>query len=187
MKNAYYIPHKPVIRKAAESTKIRIVYNASAKASESSPSLNDCLETGPPLQNLLWDVLVRNRLKPVALSADVKQAFLQVRIRPEDRDSLRFHWIKDKETLTIEVLRFTHALFGLVQSPFLLGATIQQHLKVIREKYPLEVEEIRRSLYVDDIISGAGIDKMRERASAARRHLLNFCRHILKYGHFNNI
>ena len=27
----------------------------------------------------------------------------------------------------------------------------------------------------------SGIDKMRERASAARRHLLNFCRHILKY------
>ena len=26
-----------------------------------------------------------------------------------------------------------------------------------------------------------GIDKMRERGSAARRHLLNFCRHILKY------
>ena len=152
VKNAYYIPHKPVIRKAAESTKIRIVYDASAKASESSPSLNDCLETGPPLQNLLWDVLVRNRLKPVAMSADVKQAFLQVRIRPEDRDSLRFHWIKDKETLTIEVLRFTRALFGLVQSPFLLGTTIQQHLEVIRETYPSEVEEIRRSLYFNDII-----------------------------------
>jgi hypothetical protein len=134
VKNAYYIPHKPVIRKAAESTKIRIVYDASAKASESSPSLNDCLETGPPLQNLLWDVLVRNRLKPVALSADIKQAFLQVRIRPEDRDSL-----------SLEVLRFTRALFGLVQSPFLLGATIQQHLEVIRENYPSEVEEIRRS------------------------------------------
>jgi hypothetical protein len=27
----------------------------------------------------------------------------------------------------------------------------------------------------------SGIDKMRERASAARTHLLNFCRHILKY------
>ena len=35
--------------------------------------------------------------------------------------------------------------------------------------------------------TGPGIDKMRERASAARRHLLNFCRHILKYWHFNNI
>jgi hypothetical protein len=29
VKNAYYIPHKPVIRKAAESTQIRIVYDAS--------------------------------------------------------------------------------------------------------------------------------------------------------------
>ena len=28
---------------------------------------------------------------------------------------------------------------------------------------------------------GVGIDKMREHASAARRHLLNFFRHILKY------
>ena len=32
-----------------------------------------------------------------------------------------------------------------------------------------------------DIYVLSGIDKMRERASAARRHLLNFCRHILKY------
>ena len=109
----FYIPHKPVIRESAESTKLRIVYDASAKANEKSPSLNDCLETGPSLQNLLWDVLVRNRLKPIALAGDLKQAFLQVRIRTEDRDDLRFHWFKD--TTTFEVLRFTRALFGLVQ------------------------------------------------------------------------
>ena len=75
----FYIPHKPVIRESAESTKLRI------------PSLNDCLETGPSLQNLLWDVLVRNRLKPVALAGNLKQAFLQIRIRLEDRGALRFH------------------------------------------------------------------------------------------------
>ena len=72
----FYIPHKPVIRESAESTKLRIVYDASAKANEKSPSLNDCLETGPSLQNLLWDVLVCNRLKPIALAGDLKQAFL---------------------------------------------------------------------------------------------------------------
>ena len=72
----FYIPHKPVIRESAESTKLRIVYDASAKANEKSPSLNDCLETGPSLQNLLWDVLVSNRLKPIALAGDLKQAFL---------------------------------------------------------------------------------------------------------------
>ena len=62
------------------------MYDASAKANEKSPSPNDCLEPGPSLQNLLWDVLVRNRLKPSALAGDLKQAFLQVRIRTEDRD-----------------------------------------------------------------------------------------------------
>ena len=49
----FYIPHKPVVRESAESTKMRIVFDASARANEKSLSLNDCLETGPPLQNLL--------------------------------------------------------------------------------------------------------------------------------------
>ena len=84
VRREFYIPHKPVIRESAESTKLRIVFHASARLNEKSPSLNDCLETGPPLQNLLWDVLVRNRLKPIALAGDLKEAFLQVRIRKED-------------------------------------------------------------------------------------------------------
>jgi hypothetical protein len=52
----FYIPHKPVVRESAESTKLRIVYDASARENEKAPSLNECLETGPPLQNLLWSV-----------------------------------------------------------------------------------------------------------------------------------
>ena len=48
----YYIPHKLVIRENAESTKMRIVYDASAKSNCSIPSLNECLETGAALQNL---------------------------------------------------------------------------------------------------------------------------------------
>ncbi|XP_028405750.1 uncharacterized protein LOC114528320 [Dendronephthya gigantea] len=147
------VVERPVIRQSAESTKTRIVFDASAKANDKCQSLNDCLETGPPLQNILWDVLVRNRLKPVALAGDLKKAFLQIRIRPEHRDVLRFHWVKEK-TSEIEVLRFTRALFGLVQSPFLLGATLKQHLESLKERYPNEVAEIGKSLYVDDVITG---------------------------------
>ena len=49
----FYLPHKAVIRENAESTKLRIVYDASARENSRSFSLNDCLETGPVLQNLL--------------------------------------------------------------------------------------------------------------------------------------
>lgn len=104
--------------------------------------------------NKLWSILVKNRFQPVALAGDLKQAFLQVRIREEDRDVMRFHWLKDLDTKRVETLRLTRALFGLSTSPFLLGGVIDQHLKNLQNIYPREVEEIRRSLYVDDLISG---------------------------------
>ena len=56
----HYIPHQPVIRDQAKSTKMRIVYDCSAKAN-SGVSLNDCLEVGPPLQPMIFDILQRNR------------------------------------------------------------------------------------------------------------------------------
>ena len=47
----FYIPHKPVVRATANSTKLRIVYDASARAYDGAPSLNDCFhDAGPPLQ-----------------------------------------------------------------------------------------------------------------------------------------
>lgn len=45
----YHLPHKPVVEETAETTKLRIVYDASAKAGYNSPSLNECLEIGPSL------------------------------------------------------------------------------------------------------------------------------------------
>lgn len=52
----FYIPHKCVIKESSETTKLRVVYDASARANPEAPSLNECLYTGPPLQNKLWDV-----------------------------------------------------------------------------------------------------------------------------------
>ena len=150
----FYIPHKPVLRELAETAKLRVVYDASARANSGAPSLNECLNPGPPLQNQLWNVLVHARFHPVAIAGDIRQAFLQVRIREEDRDALRFHWLKDLNSQTVEALRFTRALFGLTCSPFLLGGVVQHLLESCREKYPEIVREIERSLYVDDLISG---------------------------------
>ena len=162
MGREFYIPHKAVIRPEAESTKIRVVYDASAKAHNGVPSLNECLHPGPPLQNKLWDVLVRGRFHPVALTGDLQKAFLQVRIRENDRDALRFHWRKDQQS-ELETLRFTRALFGLVSSPFLLGGVIDAHLSNWDEREPEVVAKLRKELYVDDLISGStSVSKAKE-------------------------
>ena len=95
------MPHRAVIRENAESTKLRIVFDASAKRSSSHVSLNDCLHTGSPLEPLLHNVLIRNRLKSVALLGYIKQAFLQIRMQDCDRDALRFFWVKDLNSFEV--------------------------------------------------------------------------------------
>ena len=54
----FYLPHRTVVREEAETTKLRVVYDASARAHGNAPSLNECLHAGPPLQNKLWSVLI---------------------------------------------------------------------------------------------------------------------------------
>lgn len=71
----YYIPHKAVIRGNAETTKVRIVYDASAREGPNYSSLNDCLNPGPPLQKQLWNVLVRSRFYPILPTGDLQKAF----------------------------------------------------------------------------------------------------------------
>ena len=53
-------------------------------------SLNDMLLPGPNLLLEVFHMLIRFRAFPVSIVADIEKAFLQIGIRPEDRDALRF-------------------------------------------------------------------------------------------------
>ena len=66
------------------------MYDASAKRDRNSPSLNECLEIGSPLQRKIMYILLIVRFKPVFLPGDIKQAFLQIVIKEAERDALRF-------------------------------------------------------------------------------------------------
>ena len=165
----FYIPHKAVVRETAATTKVRIVYDASAKVNPDASSLNDCLYAGPPLQNRLWDVLIQQRAYPVVVSRDIAKAFLQVRIREGDRDALRFHWCDNNEQL-VKVYNFTRALFGLTSSPFLRGEVLETHLETWAAQYPEESDLLRRSLYVDDLLTGGStVEEAQQRKEFAAR------------------
>ena len=71
----YYMPHKPVVRQDATTTKVRMVFDASAKPSQLAYSINECMFTGPPLHPLLWDIMVRARMSLNLLLADIQRRF----------------------------------------------------------------------------------------------------------------
>ena len=122
------MPHRAVIRESVESTKLRVVYDASVKP-ESGFSLNYCLRKRPPLQNKLQDILIRIRFRPAVICGDIEKAFLQIRIRENKRDCLRFHWSEKANFDINKIYRFTMLVFGLNQSLFILEGTIKIHFE----------------------------------------------------------
>ena len=66
----------------------KVIYDHPARENNRSLSLNDYLEVGPVLSNLLWRILIRTRFKSTALYGDLQKAFLQIPINEVDRDAL---------------------------------------------------------------------------------------------------
>ena len=174
----HYLPHHGVIRRDKETTRLRIVYDASARGIGSS--LNDCLHTGPKFAQKILDLLLRFRAHRVALTADIEKAFLMVAVSEKDRDVLRFLWVDDitKEEPEPVTLRFARVVFGVSSSPFLLNATIRFHLERHALTEPDLMARLTRSFYVDDVISGASDE---EQAYA----LYESAKRVMKEGGFN--
>ena len=152
----YYLPHHPILTPDKETTKIRIVYDASAKAKSTASSLNECLLRGPIILPDLCGLLLRFRLYELVLLADVEKAFLQIGIQERERDVTRFLWLRDIHSATMSesnlvVYRFCRVPFGLICSPFLLGATLKFHLQ--DEDTPLALN-ILNNMYVDNVLMG---------------------------------
>ena len=87
----HYLPHHPVVRVDRETTKVRPVFDASAK--DGGPSLNECLYTGPNLLLRIFGILLRLRTYKIVLLLDIQQAFLQVGIHKDHVDFLDFSWL----------------------------------------------------------------------------------------------
>ncbi|XP_060602882.1 uncharacterized protein LOC132755958, partial [Ruditapes philippinarum] len=152
----HYLPHHAVIKPGKSTTKLRIVYDASAKSKVENNSLNDCLYRGPVLLNDLCGILLRFRLHKIGIVSDIEKAFLQVGLQKYQRDVTRFIWLKhiehpDISQNQIQEYRFCRIPFGIVSSPFLLGATIDYHL----ECYNNEIaKKLRGDIYMDNVVTG---------------------------------
>ncbi|XP_068749048.1 uncharacterized protein [Montipora capricornis] len=147
----FYLPHHAVIREDKQTTKTRVVFDATARDSNGL-SLNSCLEAGPVFQPDLDGILLRFRKGHIGIMGDIKKMFLQVRLK--DRDSHRYLWRDLDAEATPKIYRMTRVTFGVISSPFLAICTIQEHVKRCEETFPEASHEILRNPYVDDFASG---------------------------------
>ena len=150
-----YLPHRDIVRVDAASTKCRPVFDGSSHH-KGTPSLNEALEVGPNLNPELMEVLLRFRMYPSAWTADITKAFLQIELKAEDSQVIRFLWYTDpSDPTTLTEYAWKRLPFGLTSSPFILRAVLFKHLKSYEEQYPETVRQLRKQLYVDDWLGGA--------------------------------
>ncbi|XP_074028529.1 uncharacterized protein [Leptinotarsa decemlineata] len=147
----YFIPHHCVLRPESATTKLRVVFDASAKTT-SGVSLNDTLLIGPKLQSDLVTLLLSFRINPIALMVDIRQMYRQILLSIQHRKYQKILWrFSPNEPVQKYVLNTV--TYGVSSAPFLAIRTLLQLAQDEGEEFPLAVKAIKTSSYVDDIVT----------------------------------
>ena len=149
----FYLPMHAVRKDSSTTTKIRAVFDASAKSS-SGVSLNDTLLVGPTIHPPLVDVLLRFRLYRVTLIADVSKMYRAIELTESDKDLHRFVWRTTPGEM-LQDYRMTRVTFGVSASSFAANMAIKENATDLAHKYPLAAKAVDNSFYVDDGLTGA--------------------------------
>ena len=143
----HYLPHFFVL-KDSETTPLRIVFAANT----GQVSLNDCLYTGPCFLNNLVELLIRFRFPKYVFVANIQRAFLNIKLKEEDRPFVCFLWYKDNDpSKEICIYTYNTIVFGHTSSPMTLGAVLLEHLQKYNDSV---VVDLPLKLYVHNLLSG---------------------------------
>ena len=152
----WYIPHHGVFHPRKKT--LRVVFDCGAEYQ--GVSLNSELLQGPDLTNSLVGVLLRFRSEPIALMADIKSMFYQVKVSKADIDFLRFLWWPnadyDQEPLDYRML--VH-IFGAASSPSCASYALQKTAQDNTDFDSRVTNTVLKHFYVDDCLTSAPTEK----------------------------
>ncbi|CAH0730303.1 unnamed protein product, partial [Brenthis ino] len=176
--NSYFLPHRPVIRDKSETTKLRVVFNAS-EPTTSSLSVNDLQMVGPTVQDSLFNILVRFRQHRYVISGDVEKMYRQSRVRESDRNLQLILW-RDNEDEKLRTLRLNTITYGFASSSFLSTRCIWQIGDECDDSTIKTI--IQNDIYCDDLLTGASTaEELRSIQRAVSSELAKGCFPLRKY------
>ncbi|XP_047996313.1 uncharacterized protein LOC125234155 [Leguminivora glycinivorella] len=146
----YFAPHFAVLKSDSITSKLRVVFDCSAKSS-SGYSFNDLQKVGPTIQDDLFSILMRFRQHDVALTADVAKMYRQCNVVESQRPLQQILW-RDDPSQPIKTFQLNTVTYGTSSAAFLAVRCLRQ--LSIECDDPVIKEIIARDFYVDDLISG---------------------------------
>ncbi|XP_046753076.1 uncharacterized protein LOC124416195 [Diprion similis] len=152
----YYLPHHAVIKQSSLTTKVRVVFDGSAKTT-SGISLNDTLLVGPTIQPDIFTLLIRFRKHAFVLTGDIEKMYPQVLVRQEDRKYQRILWRTPCGQL--QTYELNTVTFGLSSAPYLAIRTLHQLAEDEKNLFPRAAKVLKEDFYVDEVLTGAATRK----------------------------
>ena len=149
----FYLPHHAVIKNTSLTTKLRVVFDGSAKTA-TGLSLNEVLMVGPTIQEGLFSLLVRFRSYFYVLTADIEKMYLQTMIHPDDRKFQKILW-RDDPSLPVKTFELNTVTFGTSAAPFLAIRSLHQLANDEACRFPRAADVLKSDFYVDDMLTGA--------------------------------
>lgn len=148
-----FLPHMPIFKFDRETTKCRIVFLSNLNQIDYSKALsishNQAMFAGPTLNQKLSSALLHLRFGKYLLTYDLKKAFNQLLLHPNDQSKLAFLWFRniDKEDFSIVAYKNTRLTFGLRCSPFLLMISLYYILVLNSEGDPNDLKQLKLLMY----------------------------------------
>ena len=148
----YYLPMHGVVKESSTTTKLRVVFDASARSS-SGVSLNDQLLPGPNLYPHLTSIIISFRQHRIGMTGDISKMFREVGLHRAERDFHRY--LVKGEDQSLQDWRMTRLTFGVTSSPFIATQVLHQVAADYSDEFPTAAAIIRSRFYVDDVLTGA--------------------------------
>lgn len=148
-----YLPHHAVFKPDSTTTKLRVVFDATA-ATTNGRGLNALLLTGPRLQETLTAILMRWRGHRICFTADIEKIYRQIVVKKEHQDYQRIVW-REQTSLPIQHYRLKMVTYGTASAPYMAVKTIQRLADDEQHRFGKAAMVVRNDFYVDDCMSGA--------------------------------
>ncbi|KAL4141999.1 hypothetical protein QTP88_004531 [Uroleucon formosanum] len=149
----YFIPHHAIFRPEIDDSKIRVVFDASARGFR-GPSLNQCLFPGPKLHQDIIDIFIRFRVSKHVFTTDICKMYRQILVKPEHRKFQHVLWRASPHDAVREYELHT-VTYGVNCAPFLALRVLQYIASNDCEHFDSVRHALLRQTYVDDICTGA--------------------------------
>lgn len=169
-----YLPHHGVLKESRSTTKLRVVFDASARTT-SGKSFNDVQMVGSSLQDDLLSILLRFRQHMIVVSADIEKMYRVTLVNDIHKPLQKILW-RAEPTHPLKTYTLNTVTYGTASAPFLATRCLMQLAQECDD--PSTRSTIEHDFYVDDYLSG----------SSSVTETIDKCRHViavLKTGKYN--